>query len=72
MAPKIKYNQDNEILSLRFSAKKSVDSDIQGNVVIDYDAKGEIVNIDIMKINLDNFVARKEFKRLGVKTKQAA
>lgn len=65
MAPHINYSKDDDILSIRFSKKKSVDSDIQGNIVIDYDAKGNIVNIDIMKINLNNFV-RKELKKFAV------
>lgn len=57
MAPKIRYNQEEEILSIRFKKSKSVDSDIQGNVVIDFGKNGEVINIDIMKINLNNFVS---------------
>ena len=34
---------------------KSIDSDVSGNVVVDYDKHGEIVNIDIMNIHLDEF-----------------
>jgi uncharacterized protein YuzE len=55
MKPKIKYDPKSNILSIRLSKKKSVDSDIKGNIVIDYDEKGEIVNIEIMKINLEEF-----------------
>ena len=55
MKPKIKYDKKSNILSIRLSRKKSVDSDIKGNIVIDYDKNGEIVNIEIMKINFDEF-----------------
>jgi len=47
-------------LSIRLSEKKSVDSDIKDNIVIDYDEKGEIVNIEIMKINLNEFAKAKK------------
>lgn len=55
MKPKIKYDKNSKILSIRFGRKKSVDSEVKGNVVIDYDENGEIVNIEIMKINLEEF-----------------
>jgi uncharacterized protein YuzE len=61
MRPIIKYDEEANILSIRFSKKKSVDSEVKGNVVIDYDENGEIVAIEIMKINLDEFLkARRE------------
>jgi hypothetical protein len=43
------------ILNIRFSKKKSVDSEVKDNVVIDYDENGEIVNLEIMKIDLREF-----------------
>lgn len=52
---KIKYDKEVEILSLRLSDKKSVDSDARGNVVIDYDKEGKVVNIEIMNISLEEF-----------------
>jgi len=55
MKPQIKYDSKINILSIRFSRKKSVDSDVKDNVVIDYDEKGNIVNIEIMKVNLQEF-----------------
>lgn len=55
MKPYIKYDKKSNILSIRLSTKKSVDSEVQGNVVIDYDENGKIVNIEIMKINLNEF-----------------
>lgn len=66
MSPKIKYNSQNSILSLKFSKNKSVDSDVNGNVVLDYDKDGNIVNIDIMKINLEDFVPLRKMKELSI------
>lgn len=51
----IKYDKEAKILSIRISDKKSVDSDAKGSVVIDYDKNGNVVNIDVMKISLDEF-----------------
>ncbi|MFB6212676.1 MAG: DUF2283 domain-containing protein [Candidatus Magasanikbacteria bacterium] len=53
--PKISYNEDSETVSIKVKDKKSVDSDIQGNVVIDYDEEGQVVGVDIMNISLDDF-----------------
>ncbi len=59
MKPKIKYDPAVGILSIRLSNKKSVDSDIKNNVVIDYDQNGEIVNLEIGKIDLSQFAKTK-------------
>lgn len=67
MSPKIQYNKKNAILSFRFSKDKSVDSDIKGNVVIDYDKKGNIVNIDLMQINMADFVPIKQLQKFAIK-----
>ena len=67
MAPKIEFNKKEKILSIRFSKKKSVDSDIQGNVVIDYDKAGNVVNMEVMDINLDDFVKTADLKKLQVR-----
>ena len=64
MKPQIKYDSKVNILSIRFSKKKSVDSDIKDNVVIDYDQDGNIVNLEIMKINLAEFIKSKTAKDL--------
>lgn len=50
--PKIHYDPEVQILSIRISNEKIVDSDLEGDLVIDYDAKGSIVNIDIMHFDL--------------------
>ena len=55
MAPKIQYDKSSNIISIRVSNKKSIDSDVKNNVVVDYDENGEVVNIDIMKIGIDEF-----------------
>lgn len=67
MFPKIKYNPQNNILSLRFSKNKSVDSEIHGNVVMDFDKDGNTVNIDIMKFNIEGMLNRKSTKINPVK-----
>lgn len=59
MKPKIKYDPKSNILSIRLSGKRSVDSEIKGNIVIDYDENGEIVNIEIMRVNLEEFAEAK-------------
>ena len=60
MRPKIKYDKKLNILSIRLSKKKSVDSEIKDNIIIDYDENGEIVNIEIMKISLGEFMRGKK------------
>jgi uncharacterized protein YuzE len=46
---KIKYNKDLDILYIRFSDEKIVDSDTEKpGVVLDYDAQGRIVAIEIL------------------------
>lgn len=53
---KIQYNPEVKILSIRLMDKKSVDSDVKDNVVIDYDKDGHIVNIDVMEVDLEDLV----------------
>lgn len=53
--PKVKYDPEAKILSVRLSSEPSVDSDVKGNVVLDYDVKGDLVNVDIMKVSLSEF-----------------
>lgn len=51
----IRYDEEAKILSIRFGNAKSVDSDIQKNLVVDYAADGSIVGIDIMRFSIDDF-----------------
>lgn len=71
--PKFTYDPEVKILSIQMRGGKSVDSDIKDNVVLDYDQKGHIVNIDIMEVNLEdlmkNSVKAKIQKRRLVKVK---
>jgi hypothetical protein len=53
--PKVIYDKDSKVLSWELSNKRSVDSDIQGNVVIDYDRQGSIVRINFYDFNINNF-----------------
>lgn len=52
---KIKYDKETRILSIRLSDKKSVDSEARGNVVVDYDREGKVVNVEVMNISLEEF-----------------
>lgn len=52
---KISYDKEAKILSIRLTKDKGVDSDIYGNVVVDYGKNGKPVNIDIMDISLNEF-----------------
>lgn len=53
--PTVIYDPESRILSIRTSKARSVDSDAYGNVVVDYDVRGNAVNIDIMACSLDEF-----------------
>jgi uncharacterized protein YuzE len=64
MKSKIKYDKESNTLTIRFSNKRSVDSEIRGNVVIDYDENREIIKIEIMEITLDEFKKTKHFTPL--------
>ncbi len=52
--PSISYDPEVNILSIRLKRVKSVDSELKGNVVLDYDAKGQLTNIDVMNVNLED------------------
>ena len=54
----IHYDSEVGILSIRISKKKSTDSDVFKNCVIDYDSNGHIVNIDIMDIDLEKILKK--------------
>lgn len=51
---KIEYDQEASVLKLRLKESKSVDSEIKGNVVLDFDESGELVNIEVMDVNIDD------------------
>jgi len=55
------------VLSVEVEKTKSADSDISGNVVVDYDKNGKISHINFYEFNFDNFKsnlkALKDFSR---------
>ncbi len=53
--PQISYDKESEALSIKVGDGKSVDSDVKGNVVIDYDKNDDIVRINLYKFNFDAF-----------------
>ena len=53
--PKISYDKESEVLSIEMKNAKSVDSDISGSVVIDYDKKGEAVCINLYNFSFASF-----------------
>ena len=54
-SPKISYDKESEVLSIELKKVKSADSDIQGNLVIDYDKNGEIVRINLYNFDFAGF-----------------
>ena len=61
--PKIIYDKESNVLSIEVKKAKSIDSDISGNAVIDYDARGEIVRISLYDFSFDMFRSNlKSFK----------
>lgn len=65
--PKISYDKESQVMSIELARAKSVDSDIHGNVVIDYDKRGKAVRVNFYEFNFDAFrnglKALKEFAR---------
>lgn len=52
---KISYDRGSKVLSVEVGRKKSVDSDVQGNVVMDYDKDGRIARINLYDFSFDSF-----------------
>lgn len=65
---KILYDKASGVFSMDFGKTKSSDSDINGNVVIDYDKNGKIVRLNVYDFSFDDFEngkkALKEFSRI--------
>ena len=55
--PKISYDKESQVMSIELGRAKSVDSDISGNVVIDYDKNGKVARVNFYEFNFDNFRA---------------
>ena len=60
---KVHYNKKEKILSIKLSNESSADSEVRGNVVVDYNQEGLITNIDIMSFSLDEFREIKKFQK---------
>jgi hypothetical protein len=56
MTCKIAYDPEVKVLSIRLKPGRSVDSEIKGNLVLDYNSKGELVKLDIMDVDLEELV----------------
>ena len=56
---KISYDKNSQVLSLKIGKGKSVDSDLQDNVVLDYDKKGKIVRINLYDFSFDQFRSKR-------------
>ena len=56
---KISYDKNSQVLSLEIGKGKSVDSDLQDNVVLDYDKKGKIVRINLYAFSFDQFRSKR-------------
>lgn len=52
---KISYDKEANVLSIEMKRGKSADSDIQGNVVIDYDKNGEVVRVSLYDFSFARF-----------------
>lgn len=57
---KVYYDPEVKILNIRVKKGKIIDSDMQGNCVIDYDKNGDIVNIEVLEINLEEILKAKK------------
>ena len=64
--PSIYYDRESGVLSIEVKKAKSVDSDIQGNAVIDYDRRGDIVRVNLYRLDFSAFrKAKRAMKRFA-------
>jgi len=52
---KISYDKKSRVLSIEVKKGRSSDSDIHGNVVIDYDKKGAVIRVNFYDFNFESF-----------------
>lgn len=63
---RISYDRESKVFSVEVKRAKSVDSDIHGNIVIDYDRNGDVVRVNFYNFNFDAFrEGAKELKRFA-------
>ena len=68
---KISYDKKSRVLSIDVRPGKSVDSDVQDNLVIDYDKAGRVVRVNLYAVDFNAFrdISKKRglfLKHLGV------
>ena len=56
---KVVYDKKANAMNVRLKNDKIANSDVRGNCVMDYNSKGEIVNIEILDFNLEKVSKRK-------------
>lgn len=66
---KISYDKESKVLSIQVKRGRSVDSDIQGNAVFDYDSKGDVVRVNLYDFSFESF--RKDLKAFRDFSKQS-
>ncbi len=54
----VTYDSDVKILSIRLRRAKVFDTDVQEDCIIDYDKNGNVINIDVTKVNLGEILSR--------------
>jgi len=59
---KIEYDEDVNILNIRLKDTKVVDTDTRGNCILDFDARGDVVNIEVLDYNLEDVLSLKKKK----------
>lgn len=52
---KISFDKESNMLSIELSGGKSADSDISGNLVIDYDKNGKVIRINLYHFDFERF-----------------
>ena len=56
---KITHDKETNILNIKIKSGKIVDSDTQGNCVVDYDSKGDILGLEVLDFNLEKASRKK-------------
>ncbi|MCK9186113.1 DUF2283 domain-containing protein [Candidatus Gracilibacteria bacterium] len=60
---KITYDEKINALNIKLKEGKVSDSDIQKNCVIDYDKDGQVLNIEVLDINIEEKLLRDKLQR---------
>ncbi len=60
---KITYDDKINALNIKLKEGKVSDSDVQKNCVIDYDKNGEVLNIEVLDVNIEEKLLRDKLQR---------